>query len=314
MPETDQTAATTPPDEVEPQPGSHAVNFAERRALTSEQMKALVSLNQMFARSLSANLSGSLQAEVFVSLVTAERVLFRDQLATYDPDGMFLIEGMFKHFSAAGLLQMDLPCVNALVHLGLGGSYQLPTSEPLRELTEIDTEIVGLFLSTVWRELGAIWGESGLEIASERRVPPTDAVKVFSYSEYLLSFTYSLNISGVQGSLILSLPTAIADLLLRQIESKSSPRAQSPEVRVFMEQRLGQIAQRGELTLPAFRMSIAELTELKVGSIVLTGITSTARSHFSVAGGPVWEASVMQNNGKIMAHIAGRVERTLNNA
>lgn len=281
------------------------VNFAERRSLTAEQMKTLINLNLPFTSILSAHLSSWLDSKIKLSMVAAERILYRDQLDMFAPEGMYLSEGRFEDLGVSALLQIDVQCVDAIVHLGLGGRDQLAANGASRELTRVDVAIMEIFLKSVWKELNHVWSACGLQASFERRVLPGDVLKVFHYSEYLLSFTYSITIGAIEGFLQLSLSTTVTDILLREIDRQEVRRPQSPEIKKLLQQRLSQIPQRGFLRLPPFSIEIATIRELKPGTLLTTGIPSTEPARLSFSGGPELRATAMQRSGRVVAEVLG---------
>jgi flagellar motor switch protein FliM len=151
--------------------------------------------------------------------------------------------------------------------------------------------------------LNQIWAPTGLHGSFDRRVLPADVLKVYPQTEYLLRFTYGVAIDRVEGMLVLSLSTAIADTLLREIDRHDARRTQSPEVKAVLRERLGQLPRRATLRLPSFALRLAEVKALRPGTLLHTGIPARAHAEFSTPGGPVWLATPMKQDGRVAARL-----------
>jgi flagellar motor switch protein FliM len=300
--ELDQNAIDSLFSEPVPESETVRVNFAERRLLTAEQMKALISLSQPFASSMSTQLSSKLNADVKLTMISAERVLCRDQIKSSDPEVMYLSEGIFDLTGTPALLQIDLACVNPLVHLSLGGSVKFPEMTT-RELTTIDNEIMESIMQSIWLRLNDLWSPFSMRAKHRRRILPADILQVFPPSEYLLSFTYGISVGSVEGFVILSLSTSVADAFLKSMERTESKRMQSPEIRRGLEDCVGKTLQVGSLQSAPFKMRVLDLTRLEPGDLLLTGVPAGKHLEICIGNGPVWQASAVAKDGRICAQL-----------
>jgi flagellar motor switch protein FliM len=281
-----------------------SVDFADRKPLTSEQMKMLVSLNQPFTRSASDALSGWLAANVSISMIAVERTLYQDHLRTMLDEDLYMVEGRFEGSGAAALLSMYQELVGAVVHLGLGGRADAPIPSTQRELSPIDDAIMQILLTTLWSELNKIWRSCGLKAIYEKRILKANAPKVFPQSEYLLSFTYEVHMGTAEGILQLSLSTTVADILLRELGRQDRHRIQPPETHRLLRQRFAQTRHTASLTLPPFRIMASDLLELQPGFVLHSGIARPTPARFCVPGGPVWNATPATRGSRLVAEIS----------
>jgi flagellar motor switch protein FliM len=282
---------------------AEAVNFADRKSITAEQMLMLVSMNQAFSRTLSIKLSAWLGASIKVSMVAAERCLYQDLLETIDVEASYFAQCRFRSPDCRALFVMDMALTEPVVNLGLGGLAEIPGDGVQREVTLIDTAVVNIMLTTISSEMNHMWIACGLHADFESEVPQANSARFFSRGENVLSFIYEMTIGKVQGTFQIAFATAASDVILREIERQDSRRVQSPATRQMLEQRLAEVMQPATLRLPAFRLRAAELMRLEPGSVLKSTLARSSPFRFAVEGGPSWEATAVVVDSRVSARL-----------
>ncbi len=280
------------------------LDYSARRSLTPDQMDTLTDLNKPIMQTLSFQLSAWLDANISLSMVSVERVLYQTFLSAQDLNALYLTRGVFASLRAPALLCIDLTCVDAVAHYGLGGSLEYTRIDATRAATPSDMALLDSLLTKVWVEVNQIWAACEIHGEFEERVLPTSTGKVFTASDNLLVFTYVLTIAEVEASLQLCLPSTIADRLLKEIHRQDTRHNQPPEVRELVLQRLRQMRHKATLRLPSFPMRFSELTALRPGDVLNTGIASSTLAEFSVHGGTVWQSRPSKFEG---GHLAAQI-------
>src|SRR5580698_10323950 len=126
-----QAARTTSP-EAKPEIRARVVpyNFASAGQISTDQLRAISMLNDLFARNLTHNLSAWLRTRLQVNLVSAEQITFNDFLLRI-PEICFVSSVRLEPLGALSVLQLDLAIAPSVIDLLLGGEGQ---AAPLREL------------------------------------------------------------------------------------------------------------------------------------------------------------------------------------
>jgi flagellar motor switch protein FliM len=193
--------------------------------------------------------------------------------------------------------------VDAAIHLSLGGKPDIPEFVKVREATALDAAVIDVFLDAIWAELNRMWASCEMVAKYKTEVPGSRLAKVFPESEELMTFTYGIKIEKIEGKLQIALPSAVAGVLLREMERKDVGRAASPEARQMLCERLATTQHVAYLRLPQFRMSMAQLLNLEPGSIVSSGLPESTMAQFSIRGGPVWNSPLARRGVRLVAQI-----------
>jgi flagellar motor switch protein FliM len=279
------------------------VNFSKRGSITAEQMQMLVSINQVFSQSLGITLSARLGAPVTLAMVAAERSLYHNLLDTIDLDATYLAQSRFKSPDARALFSIDLPLVEPLVHLALGGLTAIPKSSGDREITQIDVAIMEVVMGVICAEMNLMWAPFGLQAAYESRVLPIHARRFFPQSEYVMSFTYEVHVGDRVGALQVALATVIASSLLRDMDRRDTDRTQPPATRRLLQERIGDLGVRSTLRLPPFKIMASEILNLRPGMLLESRLPTSTPCLLGMPHGPAWEALPMLSDERIAAKL-----------
>jgi flagellar motor switch protein FliM len=279
------------------------INFAKLGSISPEQMQMLISVNQVFSQNLGMTLSARLGAPINLTMVAAERSLYHKLVDTIDFETSYLAQSRFKSPDARSLLTMDLGLVEPLVHLALGGLTTIPKVSAQRELTQIDVAILEILMNAFSTEMNAMWAQFGLQASYESRVVPVHAKRFFPPAEYVLSFTYEMQVGDRQGSLQVILATVIASALLREVDIRDNDRTQPPATRRLLQERLGSLGVRTTLRLPPFKVLASEIVSLREGDLLESSLPTSTSCLLGMADGPLWEAVPMLSDERIAAKL-----------
>src|ERR1035441_10278070 len=105
-------------------------NFASAGQISTDQLRAISMLNDLFARNLTHNLSAWLRTRLQVSLVSAEQITFNEFLLRI-PEISYVSSVRLEPLGALSVLQLDLGLAPPIIDLLLGGEGR---DGPLREL------------------------------------------------------------------------------------------------------------------------------------------------------------------------------------
>src|ERR1700691_2855459 len=140
-------------------------NFSSAGQISTEQLRAISMLNDLFARNLTHNLAAWLRTRFQVNLVSAEQILFNEFLLRI-PEISYVASVRLEPLGALSVLQLDLGLAPPIVDLLLGGDGK---DGPLRELTDIEESLVASMVEIVCRELTVAWQQVGFSFVFERR-------------------------------------------------------------------------------------------------------------------------------------------------
>jgi flagellar motor switch protein FliM len=287
----------------------HAVpyNFASAGQISTEQLRAISLLNDLFARNLTHNLAAWLRTKFQVNLVSAEQIPFNEFLLRI-PEISYVASVRLEPLGALSVLQLDLALAPPIVDLLLGGDGR---EGPLRELTDIEEAILGSVVEIVCRELTSAWQPVCLSFNFERRQMQTQVARIMSVNEKTLCLSFEIRMPHSSGLLNLAFPAVVANTILRRLTSDwGRRRRHAPEARARMESSAGRIRFGGALQLPPVRVPASALRDLQPGMVIPLGLPANTQPEWRVGGQVLLRAEAVRQGLHRAARIESRTERT----
>src|SRR5450432_1190616 len=117
-----QAARSSAPDaaSTESQKRVLPYSFATAGQISTEQLRAISMLNDLFARNLTHNLAAWLRTRFQVNLVSAEQIQFNEFVLRI-PEVSYVASVRLEPLGALSVLQLDLALAPPIVDLLLGG-------------------------------------------------------------------------------------------------------------------------------------------------------------------------------------------------
>ena len=226
-------------------------NFSSAGQISTDQLRAISMLNDLFARNLTHNLAAWLRTRFQVNLVSAEQIPFNEFLLRI-PEISYVASVRLEPLGALSVLQLDLALAPPIVDLLLGGDGR---EGALRELTDIEEAILGSVVEIICRELTSAWQPVCLSFNFERRQMQTQVARIMSVTEKTLCLSFEIRMPHSSGLLNLAFPAVVANTILRRLTSDwGRRRRHAPEVRSRMEASARAIRFGASLQLPAVRL------------------------------------------------------------
>jgi flagellar motor switch protein FliM len=282
-------------------------NFASAGQISTEQLRAISMLNDLFARNLTHNLAAWLRTRFQVNLVSAEQIPFSEFLLRI-PEISYVASVRLEPLGALSVLQLDLALAPPIIDLLLGGDGR---EGPLRELTDIEEAILASVVEIICRELTAAWQPVSLSFNFERRQMQTQVARVMSVNEKTLCLSFEIRMPNSAGLLNLAFPAVVSNTILRRLTSDwGRRRRHAPEIRARMEAAARRIPFGASLQLPPLRLPAIVVENLGPGDVVPLGLPATTLPEWR-AGGQLLGAAQPVRQG---AFRAARMERGMEGA
>jgi flagellar motor switch protein FliM len=279
-------------------------SFSSAGQISTEQLRAISMLNDLFARNLTHNLAASLRTRFHVNLVSAEQIPFNEFILRI-PEISYVASVRLEPLGALSVLQLEMSLVPPIVDLLLGGEGN---EGPLRELTEIEESILGSVVEIICRELTAAWQPVGLNFSFERRQMLTQVARVISVNEKTLCLSFEIRMPHSSGLLNLAFPAVVANAVLRRLTADFGRGSRHPsETRQRLEERVRRIRFGTSLQLPTVRVSAKAIENLTPGSVIRLDLPGRM-SPLWCSGGQVLASAQAVRQG---AHRGARVERAM---
>jgi len=266
-------------------------NFSSAGQISTEQLRAISMLNDLFARNLTHNLAAWLRSRFQVNLVSAEQIQFNEFLLRI-PEISYVASVRLEPLGALSVLQLDLGLAPPIIDLLLGGEGK---DGPLRELTDIEESILGSVVEIICRELTAAWQPVGLSFNFERRQMQTQVARIMSVTEKTLCLSFEIRMPHSSGLLNLAFPAVVANTILRRLTSDwGRRRRHAGETRARMEAAARRIRFGGSLQLPTVRLPAHVLENLEPGTVLRLDLPANTTPIWRVGGQTLSPAQVIR--------------------
>ena len=206
-------AAVAAPDALKPQLTVTRCNL-QGSPLRKEQVRAISTLHEGYARNLTHSLGAYLRVLFDVNLVSVEQLLYREFLGRV-PDLVYLASVNLAPDGGVALLQMDLSLAFVIIDLLLGGQGQPPAT--LRDLTEIEDEILESVVRVLCRELSTTWQTVGIATEFDERQVPAAAQHLMPPTDKSLALSFEIRVADARGALNFVFPASASTVLLRKL-------------------------------------------------------------------------------------------------
>ena len=168
-------------------------------------------LHDTFVRNLTRSLAAYLRVAFEVNLVSTEQITFSEFLQ-HVPEVNYVVSTHLRPFDAMAAVELDLQLAFPMIDLLLGGPGE-PVSE-VREVTEIEEEILKGVVQVICRELQATWQSViDAEFQFDERQRQAQILRLMPPNEKVLALSYEIRMSAVSGMLITAFPAVAANAL-----------------------------------------------------------------------------------------------------
>ena len=265
-------------------------NFRQAGRISKEQLRSVGILHEAFARSLTHSLGAYLRVAFEVNLVSAEQLSYGEFLQRI-PEVTYLVSLILRPMNVLAAIEIDLPLAFPIIDLLLGGPGKPEAA--VREITEIEEEILDSVVKVIGRELESTWHSVlDVEFAFDQRLRQADISRLMPLNEKVLSLSFEVRMPEAHGMLNVAFPAAVSNALLRKLTQQASYRRQRgtadsrSQIRRHLEDSLFPV----ELALPSVRVRIGQLLALDPSQVLAIPRSLTAPADLIVSGKKLFSA------------------------
>jgi flagellar motor switch protein FliM len=277
-------------------------NFSRAGQISNEQMQAISTVNDLFARNLTHNLGAWLRTRFEVTLASAEQMMY-SEFTERIPEPAYVCSARLEPLDVMGAVQMDLIMAPPIVDLLLGGVGRAGTP---REPTDIEDAILFSAMEIVIRELNLAWQPVGLKFALDKRVMEGQVLRLMPSAEKTLCVSFEVRMPEARGSLNLCLPSVVLNTILRRlIAERDRPRRRSTEARHRLSVLMADAQFGAALQFPPMRLNAAELADIYPGKVLRLPLARQSAAELRVGGLPIFHALPVRTGEHRGAQVKG---------
>ncbi len=289
-----------------------AYDFKRPERVGKEQMRALQSLHEGFARNFGASLSALLRTIVVSKLISVDQLTYSEFVYSLEIPTCFNLLRP-KPLDGNWILDFSPSILFPIIDRMLGGSASA-ASQMKRPLSEIELRLAGRITHTFLRELCSAWLNTvSLNVELERVESNPQLVQIVPPNEVVILVSFELTMGKSRGMVNLCIPFNTIERIgskltnnswISYASSKSSPTSQKQ-----LEELLG--ASRVELVVSLAQSTIraVDLLNLAVGDIVTTEKDVKEMLEVEVAGVGKFEGKAGAFKGKKAIEIIGPIDK-----
>jgi flagellar motor switch protein FliM len=281
-----------------------AFNFRDLGRFSEDQLASLQHIHQPFIRAISSNLSAYLRSYVSGELGGVAQRTFADLVAdSLSPVCMVYLK--IRPYEEYGILEIHPALLAPVLDLLMGGDGKVHTA-PVREMTNVEKDLLEGFLRIITRALGEAWKPVlPVEFVVDSVETKPRLSKRVESSQPVGMVSMQLRFGEVTGGLNLAIPSRIVKRLHGDVARKSAPQqSSSAATEHAIQQLLGkELSMNVDCDLRGSNMRLGDLLELKVGSVVDLGVACDSALTISVNGTPKLKGWLAQAGRRMTVNI-----------
>jgi flagellar motor switch protein FliM len=284
-------------------PGSTEIksyDFKRPERVSKDQMRALQTLHESFARNFGASLSGFLRTIVEVKVATCEQMTYSEFTSGLpNPTSFNLIQA--EGLEGQMCLEISPLIIYPIIDRLLGGTTQ-DLFIPQRPMTLIETRLISNVTRRGLTALSEAW--AGIKVL-DFKVAATESnpqlVQIVPPNEVVVVVGFELKMSNRAGTMNLCIPYNVIEPVMELLSSQSwfalAKNQKSKEVEAQITRTLSRAPLHVTGMLAETTITLRELLNLTVGDVILTEKAAAKPVVVCVEGEKKFLAQIGQHKG-----------------
>lgn len=248
-------------------------DFKRPERVSKDQMRALQTLHESFARNFGAALSGFLRTIVEVKVANCEQMTYAEFISSLpNPTSFNLIEA--KPLEGQMCLEISPLIIYPIIDRLLGGT-NAELFIPQRPMTMIETRLIGKVTSRGLVAMGEAWaGIKPLEFQIVATESNPQLVQIVPPNEVVVVIGFELKMANRAGTMNLCIPYNVIEPIMEELASQSwfntARLVKSTEMHGRIARTLSQAPVSVTGLLAETTITMRDLMGLSVGDVVVT--------------------------------------------
>ncbi len=262
-------------------------DFKRPERVSKDQMRALQTLHEAFARSYGALLSGFLRTIVEVKVANIEQMTFSEFTHSLPNPTCFNLLSC-EPLDGNMCLEISPLIIYPVIDRLLGGS-NADLFIPQRPLTAIELRLVSKIIDKAKAGLAEAWSNiTPLDFQLEESESNPALVQIVPPNEVVVVVSFEVKMGSRAGTMSLCIPYNVIEPVIEKLSNQTwaayKKNKKDNQLRVRLEGHL-EAAKLGVTTVLAdTTMNVNDLINLQVGDVILTGKPASSPLSLSVEG------------------------------
>ena len=289
-----------------------AYDFKRPERVGKEQMRALQSLHEGFARNFGASMSALLRTIVEVKLISVDQLTYSEFVYSLEIPTCF---NLLKPTPLEGnwILDISPALLYPIIDRMLGGAAT-SDSTLKRPLSDIELRLTSRITNVFLRELASVWGNAiELNIEVERVESNPQLVQIVPPNEVVILVSFELTMGKTRGMINLCIPFNTVERIGNKLSSNSwtgyassrSSAGSQVQIAANLEHAVGEVV----VTLAHSKIKTTDLFNLQIGDIISTEKDVRTPLEVEIEGVVKYLAAPGAYKGKTAIEIRSVVER-----
>lgn len=287
-------------------------DFKRPERVSKDQMMALETLHEAFARNFGASLSGFLRTIVEVRVAACEQMTYGEFVSGLpNPTSYNLIQP--DALEGQMCLEVSPLIIYPIIDRLLGGTNQ-DLFIPQRPMTAIEQRLISNVMGRGLAALSEAWESVRplkFEITASESNP--QLVQIVPPNEVVMVIGLEVRMASRAGTMNLCIPYNVIEPVMEELSAQSwfavSRNDQTQKTHEKISRNLDQTGVEVSAVLAETTITLRDLSEMKPGDLIVTTTPAADPSLILVGGEPKFRARVGQHRGKRAVQIKRAVTR-----
>ncbi|MFG0283467.1 MAG: flagellar motor switch protein FliM [Phycisphaerales bacterium JB039] len=285
-------------------------DFKRPERVSKDQMRALQTLHESFARNFGASLSGFLRTIVEVKVATCEQMTYSEFISGLpNPTSFNLIES--DQFEGRICLEISPLIIYPIIDRLLGGTTQ-DLFIPQRPMTLIESRLISNVTNRGLAALSEAWAgvrQTAFQITATESNP--QLVQIVPPNEVVVVVGFELKMSNRAGTMNLCIPYNVIEPVMDELSAQSWSSVRSSHrtdrITALLQGSLAPAPVEVTGVLAESAITVGDLRRLSVGDIIVTQTPATRPAQLLVEGQRKFLAHLGQFRGARALRVAREV-------
>ncbi|WP_034764137.1 flagellar motor switch protein FliM [Chrysiogenes arsenatis] len=246
-------------------------DFKRPDRVSKDQMRSIKNLHDKFARNFSSSLSGYLRSITDINLISVDQMTYGEFLMSLPNPTSFNIVSMLP-LDGNSVLEVNPSLVFPIIDKLLGGQGE--PIEEVREITDIEQNVIDGVLSIALRELEEVWSPIiNLRLKIELRETSPHVIQIVSQNEVVILLVFEIKVGEVSGMMNICIPAIVLEPIMPKIDSQDWLIGAKKMASTGNESQIKDIVSKTRLTVHAdigeTRMSLRDVLSVEPGDVIM---------------------------------------------